>query len=171
VPSYNFAALDVELLLGLEANDEECLSIGDFLNRNKLFCICTETVRREISDIEINSKVPAIRTLASKTLHGFYDRNIVPLPLGDVEATIAKDVAARLLDANLIPGAVKNDALKAAEAACHNCHFLITSREPLVKCKPELVRMALIERDLFGSTVLPTSELLRIIPALKGFGA
>jgi hypothetical protein len=62
-----FAALDCNVLLALEAGDDECLSTVDGLGKLGFFCIVTETTLQELADMTTDSD-PEVVSHAKNTL-------------------------------------------------------------------------------------------------------
>ena len=158
-----FVALDTRFLLALEKGEPDCEGALDFFSQLGLFGIITETVRKELSDLEFNSANPEVKRVAAAVLRKAHLYNILSPDLADVDRSISELIAARLLERGIIAGGTLDDARVIAEAGLQNCLFLLTDREVLTEADPEVVRMILISQDVGGCFILP----LRVIPEMQ----
>lgn len=169
MPSQKFVALDTRFILALERGEESCQGVIDFFSRMGWFCLVTETVREELADLEFDDDNPEIKRLAGNALRRLGIYNILAPDLKDVDLVIARIIAQRLLETNLITGGTQNDALAVTEAASHGCFFLVTDREHLANCNADAVRVALAAQDLTGCTIVSMNVMLVVMSELKVF--
>jgi hypothetical protein len=146
--------------------DHSCEEVIDFFSAMRWFCIATETVQEELSDLALNSPKLEVRRLASDTLSHLNTYNILCPDLPNLNRDVAKIFAQRLSETDLIKGGTQNDALALTEAASHRCYFFITDREHLTQCNADAVRVALTSFDLNACAIVSLDIMLAVIQQL-----
>ncbi len=154
-----FAAVDTEVLLALEAGDEECQGAVDLLSHAGFYFIVTETPMQELADICLNGESEEIQQHAKKTLVQITNFGFLVSSLGAVQMGVADQVARKLVEKQM-PQCDLNDALSVTEAAYNNCRFLITKSETLLNCDRFATLMALQDADLYPVLAASPKEIL-----------
>ena len=101
-------------------------------------CVLKETFR--------NAQIatdPKTRADAHKALVGMKAWGVVAVELSDIQATIARFTANKLLDEGIIPVEEYNDALILAEAAVLGCQVLVSSDSHLLGADRARLALAL----------------------------
>jgi hypothetical protein len=162
---HRFTAVDTEVLLALEAGDEECTGAIDRLGSAGFYCLVTETPLQELADISALTSDPEAVERARATLEQITNFGFLEPRLGTVEMGVAERVAHRICDVSL-SGATLNDGLVIAEAAYQNCRLLMTRRKAILNSKADSLRIALVDFDLSPVVVVSPSEILRYYNSL-----
>lgn len=157
---HRFAAVDTEVLLALEAGDEDCCGAIDGLGKAGFYCLVTETPLQELGEIcETVSDAEAVErakaTLSQITNFGFLESR-----LSVVEMGVAERVAHKMCDLCLSEGTL-NDGLVIAEAAYNNCRILLTRRKAILSTKTESLQIALVDFDLAPIVVASPTEIVK----------
>jgi hypothetical protein len=156
---HRFVAVDTEVLLALEAGDEECTGAIDLLGAAGFYCLVTETALQELADIckfvtDAEAVERATSTLNQLTNFGFLESR-----LGTVEMGVAERVAHKICDISLSGGTL-NDGLVIAEAAYNNCRILLTRRKVILDSQKDSLRIALVDFDLCAVVVASPAEIV-----------
>lgn len=156
---HRFAAVDTEVLLALEAGDEECAGAIDQLHSAGFYCLITETPLQELAEIcQLTSDSEAVER-ASSTLKQITNFGFLESRLGSVEMGVAERVAHKICDISL-SGATLNDGLVIAEAAYNNCRILLTRRKIILDSQKDSLRIALVDFDLSPVVVASPAEIV-----------
>jgi hypothetical protein len=156
-----FAAVDVGVLLAIEAGDEEAESSIDSLRRRGFYFLVTETPLQELSDL-CNDSGSEVASHAKNTLVQITNWGFLTPPLSAVQMGIAERVANTLVESCLSDGAAcLDDGLAITEAALNNCKLLLTKRHIL--CGPskfESINLTLVSFDLSLVLVATPKEII-----------
>jgi rRNA-processing protein FCF1 len=157
---HRFVAVDTEVLLAIEAGDEDCTEAIDRLTAAGFYCLVTETPLQELGEIcQLTSDSEAAErakaTLTQITNFGFLESR-----LGVVEMGVAERVALRICELCLLDHGTMNDGLVMAEAAYNNCRILLTRRKTLLASKTDSLQIALVDFDLNPVVVASPTEIV-----------
>jgi len=164
VPNQRFAALDTYFLLELEKGNPTYEGVIDALSAIGIFFLVTDTVLQELADIEFCSPKPEVQRLAADTIKRLGLKGIITPPLPAVSRGVAEIIAQNL--ATLVKDGDKDDGLVLAEAACHNCRMLVTTRQTILDGDTEAIRMALIRSDVGDLVAISPEAILEIFERL-----
>jgi hypothetical protein len=143
----SFAAVDVGVLLALEAGDEEAEESIDLLRKRAFYFLVTETPLQELADI-CKSTDPEIAAHAKNAIIQITNWGFLTPPLSPTQMGIAERNAGLLIENCLTDGCL-NDGLCIIEASLNNCKILITKRQMICDVsKHEPLNLALMSFDL-----------------------
>jgi len=156
---HRFVAVDTEVLLALEAGDDDCTGAIDRLSAAGFFCLVTETPLQELAAICQLDSDPEAVAHAKSTLVQITNFGFLKPSLNAVEMGVAERVAHKICTASLSAGTL-NDGLVVAEAAYHNCLILLTRRKIILDSKTDSLQIALVDFDLSPIVVVSPSEIV-----------
>jgi hypothetical protein len=160
-----FAALDCNVLLRLEAGDDECLSTIDGLGKIGYFCIVTETTLQELADLcsdpDADVSGHAKNTLVQINNWGFLTPSLTSIQMG-----VAERVAHDLISKLILHGSL-NDGLVLAEAAYNMCKLFITTREQILSVNRNSIHLSLTSFDLCGVLVVSPPEMAKALTVIQ----
>jgi hypothetical protein len=161
-----FATLDSDVLLALEAGDEDCQETIDGLSKLGFYFIVTETVLQEIADITHKGEDSEVCAHAKNVLVQMTNWGFLAPPLDRIQMGVAERVAQDLV-AKVIPDGHLDDGLVLAESAYHSCKLLITKRAAILKSNRDAIRMSLIGSDLAGVLIASPNEMVAILKEIE----
>lgn len=162
-PTKRFAALDTSFLLYLAAGDEDCETVVDWLVSHNIYPIVTGTVLQELADIEQNDPDPFNRGNANTVATSISTWGFLSFPLEPADNGIAKIIASRIVEKELLPDKDEDDGLVIAEAAMQNCNMLVTYRKVLLDAPFDQLRLLLIEMDVSPLVVIPPELIVKYL--------
>lgn len=155
-------ALDTNVLLDLADGSEVAHDFREVFQRKGYALVAPPTAMFELALHRASGDLRRQR-LAELALSQLAAWRIVPLPLSDVEAIIAEQFAARLIELGLLPDEEFSDGLILAEAALARVPVVVTSDKHLLDIEPEVLRAALDAADLEHVNVVHPHKLLRAV--------
>jgi hypothetical protein len=161
---HRFAAVDTDVLLALEAGDEECQEAIDGLKKIGFYCIVTETPLQELADICQQGNGEDVQIRAKQTLVAITNFGFLSPQLASVQMGVAERVAHTLIE-RCLPGGQLNDGLVVAEAAYQDCRLFITRSPMLLVEARDSLRIALVDHDLSAVVVTSPAELVEYFKA------
>jgi len=162
-PSKRFAALDTSFLLYLAAGDEDCQTVVDWLVSHNIYPLITGTVLQELADIEINDPDPFNKSNAAEALTSISTWGFLSIPLEPTQNGIARIIATRIVEKDLLPDENEDDGLVVAEAAIQECKLLITYRKVLLDADYDSLRLLLLENDVSDLAIIEPELIVKYL--------
>ena len=149
-------AVDSNFLMNLAHPKDVALDALEVIHRRLRGAqiLAVPRVVKELAIKVIKEPDPEKRARARRALASMGTWGICSVELTDLQKTIARSIAGKLLDQGIIPPEERNDALILAEAAFTRCNMLVTSDAHLLHIDRQRLRTLFAEHGIGAPVIL-----------------